>query len=59
MKNLDFELKPYCPRCGSIKLKKLSDGTIICKNPKCMAIGKMDWEKNELTMKINFDKIKK
>lgn len=42
----------YCPRCGSLNVTVLSDETILCNNPSCLAVSKFDVENNELNIKF-------
>jgi len=52
-KDKDFNIKEnFCPRCGCLEVEVTSDGTILCKNPHCLAVSKMDYENNELTLKF-------
>lgn len=30
--------RKHCRRCGSLEIEELSDGTILCKNPHCLAL---------------------
>lgn len=46
----------YCYRCGSLNVKVLSDGTRICKNPRCLAITRYDVETNMLETKIKVNR---
>ena len=55
-KKQNIVFKDYCYRCGSYDVKKLSTGELLCKNPKCGAISKYEWEENSITLKLKLDK---
>jgi len=58
MKNKKEYIIPddFCPHCGSLEVKKTSDGVILCKN--CGAVSKVDWDNNELTIKMKIKDLK-
>jgi len=52
---LKKDIKPHCLRCGYLDVDVLSTGEIICHNPKCLAITRYDFEKNQVDIKFNVD----
>lgn len=50
-KNKDLKLDNFCPKCGCLEIETLSDGTILCKNPSCLAVSTYNYENNELNIK--------
>ena len=42
----------YCFRCGCLDVEVLTDGTRICKNPRCLAVTRYDEKTNMLETKF-------
>lgn len=51
-KEKELEIKDYCYRCGSLEVKKLSDGWLLCQNKKCLATTRFEDETDTLTIKF-------